>query len=226
MGVLESTLSQLLAIKSCHVHAHLEDIQRRTCLKDCPMDYKFFRGSGRPSTATNDVVLLESPDGFLELPFKMQGIMRWCLEQGYDNVFFADTDTYIRPERLRSSLAPYTYDYVGYFVYDPEPRAYAVGGSGYWLSNRAMRAVVEASFILDTPNHHKMEPSTRGEDLQVGWAVQAIGIRCQKDDRYRLTPDGPLRGNDYVTLHDIRVADKRERVLQAHEAWLNSGGQA
>jgi hypothetical protein len=210
----------LLAVKSCWADQRLEDKQRDIFLGDCKMDYRFFRGYGpEKAQAERDVVVLDVADDFFSLPFKVKEICRWTLLQGYDCAFFIDTDTYCRPERLSFP----GHDYSGYFVYEPEPRAYAVGGSGYWLSARAMEYVLRYEFVSDYNDHQSMEPSKRGEDLQVGWAVQRYGIKCHKDERYRLNHHGPRRGNDYVTLHDIRQPDKGLRIPEAHAAWLASG---
>jgi hypothetical protein len=216
-------MKALIAIKSCDKHQNLEDLQRRLCFNNSPLEHRFFRG-GKPE-AQGDVVTLETPDDFNGLPFKVQSMCAWILNQGYERAFFIDTDTYIRPERLLEYPYGYGYDYAGFYVYDPCPGAYAVGGSGYWLSSRSMEIVASAPFIEDYPDHDSMEPSKRGEDLQVCWALQTRNIKCHKDERYRLITPGPATHNPYITLHDIRLADKTLRIPLAHSAWVESGGR-
>ncbi len=215
----------LLAILSCARDQHLERLQRETFLRDCPVDHRFFRGFGpRLPAPCADTVFLDVDDGFPSLPFKTGAALRWALAEGYDYVFKCDTDTYARPERLLASGFEAS-DYAGYFRYDPGPGAYASGGSGYWLSRKAMEIAADYAFFLDHQNHERFEPSTRGEDLQVGWAMRDAGILCRKDERYRLTAPGPTARNYTITLHDVAQPDKARRIPEAHREWLASGGR-
>lgn len=213
----------LLAILSCRRDLPLEMCQRTTFLQNCPMDYRFFHGRSHAQLPT-DAVRLDVEDDFANLPFKTQAMCRWALEQGYDFVFKTDTDTYIRIDRLLSSGFE-SYDYSGYFNYEPGPGAYASGGSGYWLSAAAMRIVSAAQMHVDNPNWELGNQSTRGEDLQICWALRDSGIHCHKDDRYRLRYPGPLPLNLYITLHDVMVGEKHHRIPKAHFDWVRNGGR-
>lgn len=212
----------LLAILSCERDVFLEHAQLMTFLRGAKIDYRFFRGRCGASLR-DDVIHLDCPDDFPSLPFKTQAMCSWALGQGYDYIFKCDTDTYVRPERLLASNFS-RYDYSGYFSYEPGPGAYASGGSGYWLSARAAHIVTQAKFIID-PQKDSVEPSTRGEDLQVGWALRDANISCAKDVRYRLRDPGPRFNNPYITLHDVVSPLKSaERMSQVHREWLKSCG--
>ena len=215
-------MKSLLAIVSCAAHANLEQSQRKTFLRDCPMDYLFFRGkNGSVLSAPADVTILDVPDDFLSLPFKVQAMVRWALDCGYERVFKMDTDSYARPERL---MACEPHEYTGYFHYEPCRGAYGSGGSGYWLGRRAMEIVAAAELAQDTSDMDRMRLSTRGEDFQIGRLLDASGIPCHKDGRYRLRDPGPMATNDYITLHDVML-DKTRRIEVAHRAWVLSGGK-
>ena len=214
-------MKPLLAILSCEADALLEVGQRATFLKNSPIEHRFFRGRGQDLKHA-DVVNLNVQDDFNSLPFKTQAMLAWALANGYTHVFKCDTDTYVRPERLLTSGFE-RLDYAGYFVYDPCPGAYASGGSGYWISARAAALVTCATFISDYPNERTGDHSSRGEDLQVCWALRDHGISCVKDERYRLREPGPLRRNDYITLHDvIKPIKSLSRMAEVHQEFLNS----
>lgn len=214
----------LLAILACERDVALQNLQRQMFLKNTSLDYRFFAGSA--NLKSPDVVSLGVSDDFLALPFKTQAMCRWAFENGYDFVFKLDTDTYLRPERLIPSGFQ-RHNYTGFFSYDPGPGAYASGGPGYWLSRASMEIVSGSKAIfLDMPNpSNPTEPSWRGEDLQVCWVLRDHGIHCHKDLRYCLRSPGPLPGNNLITVHDVLIKDKRQRLETAHRAWLQAGGR-
>jgi hypothetical protein len=88
---------------------------------------------------------------------KAQAMRRWALEYGVDYLFKADCDTYLSPKRLLASGFE-GHDYSGHFPSYPQvgvipvvpgergKYSYASGGVGYWLSRRAMEAMVEAPY--------------------------------------------------------------------------------
>lgn len=231
----------LIAIESCHAHRPQNQLIRNTWLSGRTVPYRFFLGQG-PGEPKGDEVFLPCGDDYASLPFKTQEIMRWALSEGYDFVFKCDTDTYVCvPRLLVSGFEPH--DYVGCFATcksciptdsghcqcssETGQRfySYASGGAGYWLSARAMRVVAEAPFILDPLVPERDEPSTRGEDLQVGWALGRQGILCYRDPRFSLWWPGPRRNNNVITLHDVtRLIGTQDRLPNLHRGWLESGG--
>lgn len=214
-------MKALLAIVSCGRDKSLEQIQRQSFLRNCPIDYRFFTGDDRFRSG-DDVVMLQTPDDYISLAYKTKALCRWALEAGYDRLFKCDTDTYVRPERLLAA-AP-EHEYVGYFSYAAGPllppgshHAYASGGSGYWLGRRAMELASRMEAKED-----RIDPvrgSLHGEDVQVGWLMGDHGIHIVKDERYQLREPGPLKGNDKITIHDV-VLPSKDRVRIAHERWM------
>lgn len=232
----------LVAIKSCWAHAGRNEQCRRTWLLNRAVDYRFFVGQGSSRyDLLPDEAMLDCPDDYASLPFKTQAICRWSLEKDQDFVFFCDNDTYCCVPRLLGSDF-YRADYTGFFVrcVSCEPDAeghctcvtgegqrlysYASGGSGYWLNRRAMEVVEAADFTKDPLRPDRPEPSTRGEDLQVGWALGRAGIKCRLDPRYSLYWPGPRMDNPTITLHNTTAFSDHERLQVMHRAWLGSGG--
>lgn len=188
-----------------------------------------------------DVAELDCADDYASLPFKTQAICRWAMEREYDFIFLCDDDTYCCVPRLMGSDF-HRYDYTGWFVRcvscEPDEddhctcvtgeglrlHSYASGGSGYWLSRRSMGIVAAADFAKDPLRPDSPEPSTRGEDLQVGWALGRAGVKCHRDFRYSLYWPGPRMDNTTITLHNATQFGDLERLHVMHRAWLGSGG--
>ena len=115
-----------------------------------------------------DEIRVDCPTGFMECVFKTHQGIKWALENGYDYVFSAPTDCYIIIPRLLASGYE-KLDYTGFRAYDEH---HIGGGSGYWLSKRAMEAVAAATPMLDY------------EDRWVGGIVISAGMKAVHDPRY------------------------------------------
>lgn len=165
---------------------------RKTWLQDNSSDYAFILG--RDATPTkDDEIVVDSPDDYLSLPQKTHALVNWALKQGYENIFKCDTDTYVKTKAVLSSDYR-RYDYIGYFngpvgrenvVYN-QCYAWASGGSGYWLSKRAMDELGSTPMEDD----RALCPVLRYpcEDL---WVGQVLGERIRlgeltgyNDERY------------------------------------------
>lgn len=160
----------LLAVLSCarDMENGFNQAIRDTWGRDVPKgaaDLTFFVGDFVFSGGSwDDVVALRCPDDYKSLPFKVYQLLRYAHGEGYTHVFKCDTDTYVRPREMlgfRGGGEPpswYTHDYVGAFNGHP-PGCYAPashyrradgsriytwcsGGSGYWLSRRAIEVVL------------------------------------------------------------------------------------
>ncbi len=160
-------------------------------------------------------IKVECGDSYADLPFKTQYICDYALDNRYDWVFKCDTDTLVHVPRLMAAL-PKALDYSGYYRGHPSEPSYASGGSGYWLSRRAMKVVALADFEKDFVDPESPERGyIRGEDLQVGRALAATGIFCFWDERYRLDEHLPHPGNDVITTHNVRAPLKGKAMRQA-----------
>lgn len=135
---------------------------------------------GSIDTLLPDEIFLEnSGDGYLELPWKTVESLRWGLNQGYDFIVRAFTDTYLFPHVMAKSDI-WKWDASGANFGCPPCPAHPtlthwcpLGGNGYTTSRKASQAIV------DEPIKHW------GEDTHVGFALRNAGIELHDDDRYR-----------------------------------------
>jgi len=191
----------LIAISSCERDAANGNnlAIRETWLPEVPsdIDVRFFFGRMK---YTHDLlpgeVRLAVDDDYNALPYKTRDSLRWALDQGYDFVFRAFTDTCVHPARLRTSGFE-QHDYLGCFPggWSPDPNrqghyCYASGGPGYWLSRRACQVVAES------------EPDHWAEDLWIGDVMGKAGFRGTHDERYWFKWSGtPQTSQDAISVH-------------------------
>jgi hypothetical protein len=176
----------LIAVPACHKYAygsHANDLKigarqtegrieavRATWWNDVKpfgdyVDAKFFYGSPSPVgfKPKPDEVLLNVPDDYEHLPHKMQAIYKWALAHGYDYVFKADDDGFVYVDRLLR-LDYERWDQIGFsncpHGLGEKCGCYVTGGAGYFLSKRAMQAVVSE------PITHWAEDLTTGKALR------------------------------------------------------------
>lgn len=147
------------------------------------IDCRLFYGRGRKHMLP-DEVRLTCPDDYLGLPYKTRESLRWALNEGYDFIFRAFTDTCIHVLRLKT--CGFTrHDYFGCFPGGYSEGAdeqgyydYASGGPGYWLSRRAAEAVIAAE-----PDR-SVRDDYWAEDLWIGDVVGKAGFKGQHDERF------------------------------------------
>ena len=135
----------LIAIVSCQAFKDNGNNQavRDTWLKDLHgVDYKFFMGKGSTSTSPDEVVL-QAPDDYQNVTYKMQEVYRYAHAHGYDYMFKCYPDTYVCPSRLMLSGFD-KYDYVGNYACKPPSGSYCCGGTGYWTSKAAYDHMLDA----------------------------------------------------------------------------------
>ena len=116
----------------------------------------------------SDEIEVDAPTGFMECVFKTRRGIQWALDSGYDSVFSVPTDCYIVIPQLLAS----GYEKLDYTGYQVPYEGHMGGGSGYWLSKRAMEIVAARSPILDY------------EDRWVGQVLRENGIFGVHDPRY------------------------------------------
>jgi hypothetical protein len=109
--------------------------------------------------------------GLTHTSYKTKDAIAWAYDEGYSHVCYAPTDCYIIVPRLLRNLAEHANnDYWGFHSYDEH---HIGGGSAYWLSRRAMAAVLAYECYADY------------EDRWVGSACRAAGLTAVHDGRYR-----------------------------------------
>lgn len=203
----------LIGVMSCERDAAngCHDAIRRTWARHMVpgLDYKLFVGRGIQPLAPDEERLdcSDGPDengGVSHAPGlceKTQAMRRWAVEREYEFMFKADCDTYLSPKGLLASGFE-NYDYSGHFPSYPQAGIipvvpdgrgkyiYASGGVGYWLSRRAMEAMLAAPY-------DEKRLDNRGypaEDLWIPNVLFPLGILGYHDPRYffkgdRLTSD-------------------------------------
>lgn len=215
-------MSLLVAVKSCQMHREYHQAIRDTWGRH--LETIFFMG-GSTGDHSFDEVILNCPDDYLGLPFKTQAICKFVLDTSIDYLFFADTDTFIIPERLLKSGFE-NFDYVGRFggnifkkfYYEapdregrleihPECYPWASGGLGYFLSRKAFSIIAQS------------EPTSWAEDLGVGQIIgplAAIGelkildITNQRCSRHR---------PHFHNADEIKTANWMKQMYQEHSPW-------
>lgn len=166
----------LIAIPACCVYDYGDKSQdipretegrldsiRATWANQVPegVDLRFFYGRG-PVTLLPDEIQLQVPDDYKGLSYKFQGMCRYALEHDYEFIFCCGDDTYVFPDRLLASNFRSS-DYSGNYPWNC-PNCYIPGGTGIFLSRRAMK------LIVDAPVTHW------SDDLWVGGVLKAAGI--------------------------------------------------
>jgi hypothetical protein len=173
---------------------------------DSYVDYKFFYGEGAERDPLEDEIFLKCPDTYESLPIKVQMIIRWALQHGFEYIYKCDDDTFCYIDRLLASDFR-EHDQVGYspcfLQREPGNANYIVGGPGYTLNKQSMELVANGS-----PFH------TGAEDLQVGHAL--VKRRMNRHVDLRFLPGFnahfidiaklPAEHN-YISLHSIRPQD-------------------
>lgn len=203
----------LIAIVSCHKNLYLRECQRKTWVSEISkaIDFRFFIGIGE-SELTADEVKLDCPDDYTGLPAKVRAICQWAIDNEYDYLFKCDDDTYVRPDRL-IQCGFEAHDYMGRLR--PPSGAwkhdYALGGPGYWLSIRAMKAIAAAELTEDTI-----------EDRWVGYVLHNKGIESHNENRFivpQITGSDPTPRpfNKLITSCELHGT----KMLDAHKLWIS-----
>jgi hypothetical protein len=228
-------MSLLIGVLACHHRSPHLTVCRETWIPDVTgCEYRFFYGRGSHEEVLPDEVVLDCDDAYRGLACKVQSSVRWALDNGYTEFFKIDDDTYCRPERIVSASEGWSnYDFVGRMLGPTDKyheHAYARGGTGYYLSNRAMEALASAP----TPNPDIA--SEYAEDSWVGKILAANNIEGHNDDRLRCADmSGPNRSprprgfqgwkkdcptvhNNYITVCEFLGGEMR----QPHNEWTYS----
>jgi hypothetical protein len=148
-------------------------------------DVRFF--VGRDATVDrNDVVVLNSGDGYADLPEKFREICRWAKAQGYRYMLKLDDDVVLHPDRALSSGFE-AYDFIG----RRNCKSYRLDGMtfddhlgfGAWFSERALAILAAAPIPREMPGwiHN---PSS--DDFWADYTLTRAGITLREDLRFRL----------------------------------------
>lgn len=172
----------LIAITSCHKRADFCQYQRGAWISKLPQGTlsRFFYG--RPGSNPRpfyfpDEVDLNVPDDYANLSFKVRGMVTWAYQHGFDYMLKVDDDTYVFPERL---AALKRFDYAGEARSFDGLGASICSGGGYWLSRKAMKALIESPRESQYKYHHGSVsgPRLMQEDWWVASVMKKAGIKA------------------------------------------------
>jgi hypothetical protein len=187
----------LIAVVNCHSRLLYQQCIRETWL---PLvqgaDVIFFLGPS-DRVAHQDEVFLNCDDSYEGLPSKVQAIVRWALDNGYTHVLKCDDDVVLKPREVLSS----GFQNSNFMGCKNDVSSYPVPyGFCYWISEKAMRLVVEAKL-----------PRDNNDEAWVTDVLAKKGILLHHDPRYILHIG---RKEDFVRT-DARPlrAPKRPRYI-------------
>jgi hypothetical protein len=149
-----------MAIVNCHSREEYSDAIRKTWLPSVPstFHYKFFRGRGATREPLQDEVFLDCADDYNNLPNKVQEIVRWAYEHGYDYVLKCDDDVVVKPAQMLASGFD-NHEFTG--CQEPACKPGEIRtpfGFCYWLSRKCMELVLASP--LPTHNNDEAWVST------------------------------------------------------------------
>jgi hypothetical protein len=138
-------------------------------------EYRFFRGTGATREPLSDEVFLNCRDDYEGLPNKVQEVVRWAYENGYDYVLKCDDDVVIKPKEMLTSNFVSS-DFTG--CQEPACKAGEIRtpfGFCYWLSRKAMELVLSSPL-----------PTHGNDEAWVSTILYTNKIYLNHDPRYYL----------------------------------------
>jgi hypothetical protein len=195
----------LIGILSCERDRQYHQLLLNTWLKDCPVDYVFILGKNQRPKLKNEIIV-DAPDDYRSALLKVKRMIEYAVDNQYDYLFKCDVDTYCHVPRLLKS---------GFEKYDFSGGGGPYGGSGYWLSHKAMKILLEKNLDWSIPD---------AEDCWVMRNLKSLGIEAHYDARYHsLTNEGPSKQNDIIACHwyserrKLRNGGTRHRIIHYEE---------
>jgi hypothetical protein len=215
---MSETAKPLIMVMCNHKNHDRPAAIRNTWAQDTNGIVKFFFGKTNDTCRMQypDEVFLDVPDDYESLPLKVQAAFKWAVDHGYTNSLKIDDDTYVVPSRLLTSGFE-AHDWIGRINHQPDGH-YCSGGSGYWLSKRAMEIVANAKLDDDW-----------AEDRSIGRILRNAGIKPQNDKRYTLYPFQGETLTDFCTACMIFDNLPKNRFVQPvsmaemHKAFIKTG---
>lgn len=155
-----------------------------------PVTIKFLLGRTAKDSIMDHELIVDADDGYWGCVHKAQEARKYAFTLGYDYIFQACIDTWIHVPRLLASGFE-QHDYIGYYADWPHFK-YAGGGSGYWTSAFAARALFEA-----TP-----PAGNCYDDVWTGDIMHKTDIAFHHDSRYYGHGRAPLKPDEkMISMH-------------------------
>lgn len=194
---------------------------RKTWLSDAKgkVDVKVFYGGRTTGDLTSpygavagqgeDWVLLNVGDTYYDLVPKVRAMIRWARDAGYDYLAKIDDDVYVDVDKTLANFLPVDYrgnmreGQVKRFGEEPELTVKYACGPCYWLSRKAMEA------IINSP-----EPATPYEDRATGYVLSEAGIPLTESTELMtcLCKDCLAKTGNFAQWH-VETESWREKFL-------------
>jgi hypothetical protein len=173
----------LLAVINCHSRDAFQDAIRSTWLPQVPpeLTVRFFLGRGADRDPRPDEVFLDCGDEYLDLPEKVQAMIKWAYDNGFDYAAKCDDDVVLRPSNWYSNFS--RNDFSGW--QDPVCKVGEIRtcwGFLYTLSRRSMELVIKAK-LPGTPGsmwNHKHN----NDEAMVASVLHYNGIYLTHEPRH------------------------------------------
>jgi hypothetical protein len=157
----------------------------------------------------NHVVVLPVGDDYYSLVPKVRAMIRWARDAGYDYLAKIDDDVYVDVDKTLANFQSVDYrgnmreGQVKRFGEEPELTVKYACGPCYWLSRKAMEA------ILNSP-----EPATPYEDRATGYVLAQAGIPLTESTELMtcLCKDCLAKTGNYAQWH-VETESWREKFL-------------
>ena len=242
---LGSTSRIVVGILSCQKTVGRKRTVEATWLRDLPKEhvtpYFLVGRPGHPAEAIGNTLYLDCPDTYLGLPEKVVAFLEYAQANlAYDYVFKCDDDTYV--DVVNWLGVPYQdgdytvgqlmkYD-IGYQTWMKQKglewkpsyedflrmtERFPCGGEGYFLSRRAVAAVV------DWCRSNSIDVCPPSEDILITGILKASGIQAQVvpalagQRQDALLPWSVARNLAFATIHP--VGPSRMRTIHWRNHW-------
>ena len=212
---------------------------RGSFLKDSPLDHIFVFGRPPvpdwPITPLPDELWADCDDRREYMIHKDQALCQYALDRGYEFLFRCCDDTLVHVDRLiDADLSPYDYggqmpckiSIGGVVKIWMKYLDYMHGGTGIWLSRKAMQMIVDAKFdsmVCDMPKVIDVGFGLKGAGHNVWWDDLAIGEilkgRLAWDDPIRDVPADAYTQNGISVFEDelVFLNPDPSRAISEHD---------
>ncbi len=164
----------LLAVMSCHSRPAFSDAVRSTWAPRVQgADLRFFLGRG-PNQPKDDEVMLDCDDSYHGIPEKVQSILRWAYERGYDFVAKLDDDIIMDPKRFLVLTGHNDFMGMGKTVDGTAETLQMPYGYCYVLSRTAMKYIIDSPLPWDNADYNPVH--RYNDEYWVSWTLQRAGI--------------------------------------------------
>ncbi len=222
----------LLAVVSCHSREEFSNAISNTWapLVNSGTDLMYFRGRGGTREPRSNEVFLDCDDGYSGLPEKVQSIMRWAYEHGYDYCTKIDDDVVMDPKRfLEQDFLNWDFMGMGKSPDGKENDLAMPYGYCYTLSRKAMRVILDRPLPKNDTEYESRHATN--DEYWVSWCLYREKIYLHVNWSCRLWDGLPsiypeLPDATVICVHMHLRMSKPEEVQEMHRIWRDNFGGA